>query len=140
MFNRKPTLSTLVFALILAVATVPAHSQVVIKRAKCAEANDDAGPGYQPKYFHRNQTTDDQIVTVQVIRDGCRPKAENGVFYHYTRNPVNGAGAGMHLDREGRSTTSNSLEIPAGWLSVVEFINNSGAPTRGTFDYITILH
>ena len=104
-----------------------AHAQFVIKGIKCSD----------PSWIvHENSTSSTQIVTMQVVRDGCRPKfnSPSAGFYYILRS---GSSTNSSLlERQAKRTASKSRTVPSGGQVEIIFTAIGGVRISGTFDYI----
>jgi len=105
-----------------------AHAELLIKGVKCKDAEAEI-----PVFW--NTATFDKHITVQIVRDGCRPKLADGQFGLRTGLP-NGGSSNSIFQRSGKHTHATYKRIPAGYIAMIRFISLSGRPVGGTFDYV----
>ncbi len=108
------------------------HAQTVVKRASCADSDSNTNFA-NPLYFHENRSNASQTITMQVIRDGCRPKSPEGLYTLWVVS-LGGSGNGLNMTRFGKFTESQSQEVPNNFRAFIRF-STDGKP-RGTFDYV----
>lgn len=107
-----------------------ANAQYVIKGNKCA---DFVNTG-EVLEVYTNATGSTQTLTIQVVRDGCRPKLDGGLF----RIRVAGdfGSSFRTLTRLGKRTAAYGRDIPANSILTIYFQTPAGVRVSGTFDYI----
>jgi len=118
-------------------STFPAHAETLIKRIKCNDAL-NATP-LQPGVSHQNSTGTEVKITVQVVRDACRPRGDTSGYF--TLAVTNGSGLSqVALSRAGKVTSSMTRILPSGYYGYLRFIPVGGGSVSGTFDYVYTIH
>lgn len=110
------------------------QAQQLVKGMKCADFF------LYPPIEHRHVGTASGQVTVQVVRDRCRPKQPDGEFIVQMLGP--GPGNGNHTLRNRYRGYTESITLPftPGDRVRVLFGRPFDARTSGTFDYTYTLH
>jgi hypothetical protein len=118
--------------LLVAVAPGLAHAEIVIKRVSCKEANSTTAE------IFRNVTGFNRYVTVQVTRDGCRPRSEDEARFYLNRiNGTQTSVASTPLERNGKRTNAIHAPVAPGWRARLYFQRvDFGDNVSGTFDYV----
>ena len=136
MFSR--TLSVFTILATIGLSAVPGHAeaQALIKRIKCADAADST---YGMGVF-RNASNYITNVTVQIVHDGCRPKAQHGRFgMHVTNYDGNTSYANRTMPRENGHTWAVRDMVDSGQVVRIRFNGNGSHHIKGTFDYMLVI-
>ncbi len=125
------TRTTGLIFLFLAVAWIspPTIAQQLVKRMKCADFY------ITTPIDHRNSSSETRAITVQIVRDSCRPKMPGGYFVLQKTGAGEGNGNYSFTDRYQGYSESITLPFPPGAAVRVLFARPIGDRARGTFDY-----
>jgi hypothetical protein len=108
----------------------PVQAQQIIKRVKCADL---AGTTIAEEHMiYENKSNQATRLTVQVVRDGCRPKLTDGTMSLLIRTQ-NSVGF-RYFTRNGRSTQMLDILVPDQAAVKLRF-SGSGQNVRGSLDY-----
>ena len=121
--------------LVLAMATGQAQAQFVVKRVKCADAVRVTNSSLPKTPFHFNSTPGTKDLSVQITRDGCRPRLLLGQFQLRVKAVGGGEITFSQMIRDTRVPSSTTEPIGARQLGYVTFTNPGGGKILGTFDY-----
>lgn len=129
--KTKVFITAIAIALGNLVVSTSASAQYVIKGISCAKTNySDAHEVYV------NRTGVTRYVTVQIVRDGCRPKGDGG-FLGVQKTFPSGASQSLYsMERQGKRTSAVGESLPNGYRLKLYFADVVGARESGTFDYI----
>ena len=116
----------------------------VVKGVKCKTLTSDP-QSISDVLAHVNATSSARVMTVQIKKDGCKPKGQyEGLFQVKLRYPGGFECSDFcpdtfAMERSGKTTNSMTLEIPAdgGW-AYIRFV--AGELASGTFDYEYTIH
>ena len=110
------------------------HAQQLVKRMKCADFFIIA------PLVHRHVGNEAKQVTIQIVKDSCRPKLPSGEFLVQITGP--GPGNGNHYLAQRYRGYSESITLPLapGDTFRVLFSRPIEVRARGTFDYTYIIH
>ena len=125
-------------ALVLPVFAGQAEAQYVVKRVKCAEAKYHQDTGTLPT-FHVNALAYTRPISVQITRNGCRPKDHLSSFRLYVTNgpSLGGIVAYMTQTLYSRLPAGAIASVPSNQGVFVSFHPYpSDARVTGTFDYM----
>ena len=128
-------LTSIFVCLALAMAAGQAQAQFVVKRVKCADAIQITNSSLPKTPFHFNSTPGTKDLTVQITRDGCRPKLLLGQFQLRVKAVGGGEVYFSQMIRDTRVPSSTTEPIGASQLGYVTFSNPGGGKISGTFDY-----
>ena len=104
-----------------------------VKRVSCRDTSEMSLNN--PVMAHANTSGEDMRFTVQVIRDGCRPKNSAGTYTLWVATFPGGAN-GEPLPRSGRYTHSLTKMVPSLRRAILQFhATNFSDRVSGTFDY-----
>ena len=123
--------NTLLF-LALTIVAGQSQAQIVVKGIKCADsvgATHITGP-----MFHRYRGPGTGLITVQVVRDRCRPKGV-GNFILATFNTNHALAHEDIMVRKRKYSSSMSREGVFNYSWVVRFNPPPDTRVGGTFDY-----
>ena len=135
MFSRS--LSILAILATIGLSALPGHAnaQSLIKRVKCADAADSPGIG-----VFRNASNYITNVTVQIVRDGCRPNGQHGAFgMHVTNYDGSARYENWRMEREHGHTWAVRDRVDPGRVVRISFSSPGGQKVHGTFDYMMIV-
>ena len=120
------------FALLSGLSLSTVNAQSVIKRIKCADI--DSAP--ESILVYRNHTTVTRNVSIQIVRDGCRPKLTDGALRIQRFNIGAGDPTTYTFIRHGKFTDFKDVEVEATRAIALYFESISGAKTGGTLDLV----
>jgi hypothetical protein len=110
------------------------EAQHVIKRNSCSLANIS-----EQLEVYRNRTSLTKDVTIQIVRDGCRPKdPREGSFLALTSSPS--GGILRDFGRLKGHTSALTMPVGANGLLRIYFYAPRAPRVSGTFDYILTVH
>ncbi len=121
--------------LVLSLSANQAQAQFLVKRVNCADAvfSNTEPPDV---VYHASSSDIDRQLTVQITRDGCRPRREGGRFELIVEGAGGPPGRSMYMLRRGRHVASATNDVDPGGLGYVIFTNLTVGRTGGTFDYM----
>ncbi len=120
--------------LALAWLSPSANAQQLMKRMKCADFFIIA------PVTHANNSTDTKQITVQIVKDTCRPRLPDGTFVVQKTGP--GPGTGNYFIRNRYKGYSESVTLPFAPGDVVRVLFSRPIDSRATgfFDYTYTIH
>ena len=127
---------------VVGLSLFPAQSdaQSLVKRVKCSEAELDVANDFYGVAVYRNISGSNRSIAVQVVRDGCRPKGDDGRFsVHETDFDGTTLFYNAITIREHNHTAANHFEVEDGRVGRLSFTSLNGAKVAGTFDYVLIV-
>ena len=110
-------------------------AEPVMKRISCKNTNAN-----NRLRIYENNSSVTKTVTYQIVRDGCRPKA-NPEGVHYLRFVFAGGGTqSSQVDRPGKFSPAETRTVTSGSFVEIYFLAPLGDRVSGTFDYILTVH
>ena len=136
MFSRSLSILTVLATVGLAAMPGHADAQSLVKRVKCVDA---AASTYGMGVF-RNASNYITNATVQIVRDGCKPKKDGGTFgMHVTNYDGNASYYNYRMEREHGHTWAVRSRVEPGHIVRIKFSGNGSHHIGGTFDYMLIV-
>lgn len=120
--------------LVLALFASHANAQFVVKRLNCADAVIPVA-GFPQFPYHLNSAAGAKDITIQVVRDGCRPRFNEGQFDLVVRTAGGSIVAGPGMIRDTKYPSSATETIAASNHAFVRFRSFTSGRISGTFDY-----
>ena len=116
--------------LFVALATGSAQADTVVKRVSCKSV---LAPDDEMVVARSHSTADPRNFTIQVVRNGCRPKS--GLFSVSFRDG-SGITYGPPLTNQGRHTDALTVPlVPNSTYQIELQFNSPDGRASGTFDY-----